>query len=119
MPTTRLHETPNAAMTTLASPSLNGSCLAVWRLEMAPGARGPQHEVDREQVLVVTSGELAVTVAGTELRLGPGDALTLPSATERQVVNVGVAVASGVVSSLPGAQATVADGDPVPIPWAC
>ena len=31
MPKTRVHETPNAVMTTLASPSLNGSRLAVWR----------------------------------------------------------------------------------------
>ncbi|MFL5844583.1 MAG: cupin domain-containing protein [Solirubrobacteraceae bacterium] len=105
-------------MTTLASPSLNGSPLAVWRVEMAPGASGPQHEAGLEQVLVVTDGELAVTVDGARHDLRSGDALRLPAAAPRQVVNEGPLPATAVVSSFPGATATVPGQDPVPIPWA-
>src|SRR3954470_19579266 len=118
MPKTRIHETPNAVMTTLASPSLNGSRLAVWRVDMEPGTSGPEHEVDQEQVLTVTDGELSVTLEGAEHRLCAGEALTLPAAAVRRVVNARAIRATAMVSSLPGALATAAGRDPVPIPWA-
>jgi quercetin dioxygenase-like cupin family protein len=119
MPTaTRVHETPNAVMTTLASPTLNGSGLAVWRVEMEPGATGPEHAVDAEQVLAVTDGELTVLLDGAEHRLVPGDALPLPPGRVRRIVNEGPAAAAAMVSSFPGATATVPGKEPVPIPWA-
>jgi quercetin dioxygenase-like cupin family protein len=82
----RRTETPNAVMTTLASPTLGGSAgLSLWRVEMAAGSRGPHHVVDSEQLWTVASGEVGVTVAGVATELGPADTLVLPAGVERQI----------------------------------
>lgn len=57
-------ETPNAVMTTLASPTLGGAECAIWRLDMNPGQAGPLHLFDREQVWTVVAG-------GATVELGP------------------------------------------------
>ena len=116
-PAPRVHETPNAVMTTLASPTLNGATLAVWRVEMAPGAAGPLHAVDAEQVLVLLDGALTVHAGDETRRLCPGEAIVLPAGLDRQIVADDVPAAA-LVTSAPGATATVAGKEPVPIPWA-
>ena len=52
----RRTETPNAVMTTLASPSQGGAGQAVWRVDMRPGQAGPRHVIDTEQVWTVLAG---------------------------------------------------------------
>ena len=113
-----LFETPNARMWTYASPDVNGSALAVWRTEMDPGAAGPWHTVDTQQVLVGLEGEVTVAVDGEERTLAAGDALTLPAGTERQVSNRGERPAATLTCAQPGANATPRGKEPVPIPWA-
>src|SRR3954464_15911405 len=82
----RTSETPNAVMTTLASPSLGGSeSLAVWRVEMRQGQKGPAHSFDREQIWTVLTGAATVTLAGGVVALNPGDTIVLPPNTERQL----------------------------------
>ena len=49
----RRTETPNAVMTTLASPTQGGAGQAVWRVDMRPGQSGPLHAIDTEQVWTV------------------------------------------------------------------
>ena len=47
----RRTETPNALMTTLASPSQGPTAgLSMWRVEMRAGQQGPPHAFDTEQV---------------------------------------------------------------------
>lgn len=82
----RRSETPNATMTTLASPTLGPSAgLSLWRVEMEPGITGPLHTFDREQLWTVLDGELTITVEGTPSDLAAGDTIVIPAATERQV----------------------------------
>jgi quercetin dioxygenase-like cupin family protein len=82
----RRTETPNATMTTFASPALGATVgLSMWQVEMAAGARGPEHAFDSEQVWTVMEGELAVTVAGEHTTLRPGDTIVLPSGANRQL----------------------------------
>ena len=92
MPTTvraaesRRIETPNATMTTLASPTLGPTAgLSLWRVEMERGATGPLHTFDREQLWTVLDGELTITVAGTPTDLAEGDTIVIPADIERQV----------------------------------
>lgn len=92
MPTTvraaenRRTETPNATMTTLASPTLGPTAgLSLWRVEMEPGATGPLHAFDREQLWTVLDGELTIAVDGTATDLAAGDTVVIPPAVERQV----------------------------------
>ena len=85
-PNTRQIETPNATMTTLASPSLGETDgLSLWVVEMTAGARGPRHVVDSEQLWTLTSGELAIDVEDGTVSLRSGDTAVLPAGVERQI----------------------------------
>jgi len=82
---TRRVETPNAVMTTLASPTQGGAGQAVWRVDMRPGQAGPLHAIDTEQVWTVLDGGAAVELDGQVLTVGPGDTLILPADAPRRV----------------------------------
>jgi quercetin dioxygenase-like cupin family protein len=85
----RRTETPNAVMTTLASPSQGPTGqLSVWKIEMRPGQRGPLHVFDSEQVWHVLAGEIDFAVDGEVVHLRAGDAVVLPATAERQVTAV-------------------------------
>jgi quercetin dioxygenase-like cupin family protein len=82
----RRTETPNALMTTLASPSQGPTAgLSMWLVEMRAGQQGPAHVFDTEQILHLTEGEAGVTVDARQFVLGPGDTVVLPAGAERQV----------------------------------
>jgi quercetin dioxygenase-like cupin family protein len=92
MPTTvraadsRRTETPNATMTTLASPTLGPSTgLSLWQVEMEAGITGPLHVFDREQLWTVLHGELTITVGDTATDVTAGDTVVIPDEVERQV----------------------------------
>jgi quercetin dioxygenase-like cupin family protein len=82
----RRTETPNAVMTTLASPTQGPTDqLSLWRVEMQAGQQGPRHVFDSEQVWHVLAGELDVTLGDQTARLRAGDAVVLPAKAERQI----------------------------------
>lgn len=82
----RRTETPNATMTTLASPTLGATAgLSMWYVEMTEGAQGPRHVFDSEQLWTVLEGELTVLVAEDRAALAAGDTLVLPAGVERQI----------------------------------
>ncbi len=83
----RRTETPNATMTTFASPTLGATDgISMWQVEMTAGARGPEHAFDSEQAWTVIEGELGVTVADEHTMLHPGDTVVLPGGAKRQLV---------------------------------
>lgn len=82
----RRTQTPNAVMTTLASPSQGPTAgLSMWLVEMQAGQQGPLHVFDAEQIWHLLEGEVEVTVDAGQLRLGSGDTVVLPAGSERQV----------------------------------
>ena len=83
---TRTTVTPNATMTTLASPTLGGSDgLSLWRVEMSAGASGPRHVFDSEQLWTVQEGRIVVDLAGENCQLEQGDTIVLPAGAARQI----------------------------------
>ncbi len=110
-------ETPNARMRSYATPSQNGSGLAVWRTEMEPTASGPMHRADREQVLVVVAGHVRVSLGDGLRDLGPGDAAVIPAGVERMISNPFSDQAILIAASEPDATAQRQDASHVPIPW--
>ena len=118
--------TPNAVMTTLASPTQGGSReLSLWRVQMEPGQQGPAHVFDREQLWTVVDGAVRIVIdAGpgrsrpaTAHDLGPGDTLVIPGGVVRQVT--ATTAVRLVVCGHADAQVTVpgeATGRGVP-PW--
>lgn len=82
----RRTETPNAVMTTLASPTLGGSeTMSLWTVAMEQAARGPLHAFDSEQVWSVLEGEIVFSVDGVDRGLVAGDSIVIPAGTMRQV----------------------------------
>src|SRR5215469_9563384 len=59
----RRTETPNALMTTLASPTQGGAGHSVWRVDMRPSQAGPLHAIDTEQVWTVLDGGATIELA--------------------------------------------------------
>lgn len=82
----RRTETPNATMTTFASPTLGPTDgLSLWQVEMVAGASGPRHVFDSEQLWTVREGRIVVDVVGDSCTLEHGDTLVLPAGVERQI----------------------------------
>jgi quercetin dioxygenase-like cupin family protein len=83
---TRRTETPNATMTTLASPTLGATAgLSLWWVQMAAGSSGPRHVFDSEQVWTAVDGRVTVQLGADRHELGPGDTLVVPAGAERQI----------------------------------
>jgi quercetin dioxygenase-like cupin family protein len=82
----RRTETPNATMTTLASPTLGPTDgLSLWQVAMEAGITGPQHVFDTEQLWTVLDGEVTIAVDGAPTELTAGDTIVIPAGVERQV----------------------------------
>jgi quercetin dioxygenase-like cupin family protein len=77
--------TPNAVMTTLASPSQGQAAISVWRVDMRPGQAGPLHGVDAEQVWAVLEGGARVLLGPDTVTVGPGDTIVMPANVPRRV----------------------------------
>jgi quercetin dioxygenase-like cupin family protein len=82
----RRTQTPNAVMTTLASPTQGGSeALSMWQVEMDAGQQGPAHVFATEQLWTVVEGAVAISLADDRLELFAGDTVVLPAGAVRQV----------------------------------
>src|ERR1700739_802879 len=82
----RRTETPNAVMTTLASPTQGPTAqLSVWRVEMRAGQQGPRHVFDSELVWHVLVGEVDGTIGDPTALPRAGDAVVLQAMAERQI----------------------------------
>ncbi len=101
----------------LVVPSRGSTELAIWRLTLPPRYVGAAHSVDREEVFLLDSGELAGAVADQPVRLAPGDALTVPPDTLFHIGNPGDSPAELLVCTSAGVRATL-DGQLVDPPWA-
>src|SRR5258708_9722266 len=110
----RRTETPNAVMTTLASPTQGGAGHAVWRVDMRPGQAGPLHAIDTEQVWTVLDGGATVELDGQELTVSPGDTLVLPADAPRRVSADPAAGFAAIAVAPPGTRAYTLDGSRVP-----
>jgi quercetin dioxygenase-like cupin family protein len=106
----RRTETPNAVMTTLASPTLGGAGQAVWRVDMRPAQAGPLHAWDAELVWTVLEGGAAIELDGETLTIGPGDTLIMPPDVPRGVTADSVGGLAAIVAAPAGARAYTRDG---------
>ena len=78
--------TPNATMTTLASPTVGAtSGLSLWQVAMDAGQQGPWHTFDTEQLWTVQSGTVNVASLDGHVVLRPGDTIVVPAGAERQI----------------------------------
>lgn len=109
--------TPNATMTTFASPTQGGTGLAVWRVDMSPGTIGPEHSFDVEQVWTVLDGRADIELDGTRHVVTPGDTVAMAAGMSRRVRADPERGFSAIVAAPAGARASVPGGEPVLPPW--
>src|SRR4051812_50185474 len=100
----------------IAVPSRGTAELAIWHLEVAPGLRGDEHTVDREEVFVVRKGRLAATLGGERCEGGAGDALTVPPGVPFPLGN-GRGNPAAVVGSTPAGAPPTLGGPTNLAPW--
>jgi quercetin dioxygenase-like cupin family protein len=114
----RTTRTPNAVVTGLAAPSQGSGELSSWRVRMEPGAEGPVHSIDREQVWMPLVGSFAITVNGDTATVAAGQTAILPAGVFRQI-QAAEGPAEALVCMPVGGQATVPGSDDRHrLPWA-
>ncbi|HWS31554.1 MAG TPA: cupin domain-containing protein [Actinoplanes sp.] len=101
-----------------ASPSTGSRELCAWRVEIAGGVTGSAHRVGRDEILMVLTGELSITLDGVAGRLAAGDVVVVPAGSEFQAGNDGSVTASAWVTTSAGFEAVLADGTKITPPWA-
>lgn len=94
--------------TCLADPG--GAGQALWRVDMQPGATGPLHTFDAEQVWTVVDGGATVDLEGEKLIVMPGDTVVMPAAAPRRVCADPEVGFAAIVAASPGAWASAPDG---------
>ncbi|AUY51971.1 cupin domain-containing protein [Streptomyces sp. CB01881] len=105
----RRTETPNAVMTTLASPTQGGTTNSLWRVEMKEGGQGPLHVFDAEQIWTVVSGGATVELGDDTLAVAAGDTVVLPAGVARRIT---AEAAFSAVVTAPGGARVFKVGDP-------
>jgi quercetin dioxygenase-like cupin family protein len=114
----RRTQAPSGLVTTLASPAQGGAGLAVWRMDITPGAAGPVHAYDTEQVWTVITGAATVQLDGGAVTLTPGDTLVIPAGATRQMIADPQAGVSAI-SITPAGTRAYTPGGPVQVDPHC
>jgi mannose-6-phosphate isomerase-like protein (cupin superfamily) len=109
---------PGVTFRAAAAPSRGSEQVCLWRLTVAAGHVGDQaHWLDRDEVFLVASGEVALGPDGPVLRAG--DVAIVPAGEPIIARNPGTVPAEVVVAIGAGFTATMADGTKVGTPpWA-
>jgi mannose-6-phosphate isomerase-like protein (cupin superfamily) len=124
------HELHGSVFTSYAAPASGSRELCAWRLEVPGRTTGVPHTVSKEEVLLVLSGRLSVTLGGTAadgasagLAAGApaeacaGDAIVVPASTVLKIDNPDDRPASAWVTTSVGLEAVLADGSSIRPPW--
>ena len=112
------HHLHGAVFHAYASPATGSRELCAWRVELAGGTAGVPHRVGRDEVFMLTAGELAFGLDGVEGRLSAGDVLVVPAGSEFRADNDGTQPAEAWVTTSAGFEATLPDGTRITPPWA-
>ncbi|GAA3543958.1 hypothetical protein GCM10022419_025200 [Nonomuraea rosea] len=103
-------------MTTFASPTQGGASRSLWKVEAKPGAVGPVHDFDSEQVWSWIEGAATVELGGETFAVAAGDVVVMPARTVRRVLADADGGYTAVVTAPAGARAMTADGADYGVP---
>ncbi|NUS15376.1 MAG: cupin domain-containing protein [Streptomyces sp.] len=113
-----VHDLHGVRFVSYASSERGSKELCAWRGEVPPGSEGQAHTISREEVFLVLSGALELTIDGTTRRLTAGDAAVAPAGSELNVANRTQEPAGMWVTTSMGLHATLPDGSRISPPWA-
>lgn len=92
------------------------SSLCAWQLNVAPDVQGVSHIPDHEEVVLLLSGQLEVTLDGNQETAGAGAVIHVPAGSEFRVDGGPDGAVAWVTTTL-GLTATIGDTTMAP-PWA-
>jgi quercetin dioxygenase-like cupin family protein len=113
-----VHEMHGVRFVSFASSTSGSSELCAWRGEVPAGAAGPAHRISREEVFLMLSGRLELTIDKETRSLAAGDTAIAPAGSSLGVRNATEEPATMWVTTSLGLHATLADGSRISPPWA-
>lgn len=113
-----VHDMHGVRFVSYANPALGSTELCAWRGEVPAGSAGITHTISREEVFLVLSGSLEITIDGTGRPLAAGDAAVAPAGSRVNVSNRTQEPALMWVTTSRGLTATLGDGSRISPPWA-
>jgi quercetin dioxygenase-like cupin family protein len=111
------HRLHGATFHSFVAPALGSEELCAWRLEIAAGTTGQPHHVSHEEVLVLLSGRVTVTLDGVPGEVGPGEVVLVPAGSGFCVDNDSTEPATAWVTTRVGLRAELPDGSSISPPW--
>lgn len=111
------HRLHGATFHSFAAPARGATELCAWRVDVAAGTVGVPHRVSREEVLLVLSGVLSVTLDEVTASVSAGEVIVVPAGARFRIDNVSAVPASAWVTTNVGLTATLPDGSTLSPPW--
>ncbi|MFG1807256.1 cupin domain-containing protein [Streptomyces sp. NPDC049040] len=112
------HELHGVRFVSYAASALGSKELCAWRGEVPAGSGGQVHTISREEVFLVLSGSVELTIDGSTRLLGVGDVAIAPAGSTLGVANPTEEPAGMWVTTSVGLTATLPDGSRISPPWA-
>lgn len=105
-------ETPGGNRTTaLATPSRGATEVSVIRQQQQPGGMNPAHRHDREEIMIMLSGEVALIFDDEPRGLVGGDVAIIPAAVTHRIENHGLEAAEWLLIAPAGIRFFHASGE--------
>lgn len=111
-------ETPNGFVEALATPRRGAADVSVIRQRLVPGKSNPPHRHDREEVMVMLSGEAEIAWGATSEMLTTGDICIVPANSPHSVQVRGREPAEWLVIATTGIRFFGEDGTEMHPDWA-
>ena len=112
-------ETPGANATAgVATSSRGAGDVSIIRQRQQPGGGNPAHFHDRQEVMLVVDGSVAVSMDGETVTLNAGDTLIVPARTAHQLANAGATEAEWLLVGPAGIGFFHANGERAEPVWA-
>jgi quercetin dioxygenase-like cupin family protein len=113
-----VHDLHGVRFVSYASSATGSKELCAWRTELPAGTAGPAHRISREEVFLVLSGSIELTIDGETRPLAVGDAAVVPAGSSLGLANATEEPAAMWVTTSVGLEAVMADGSRIAPPWA-
>jgi mannose-6-phosphate isomerase-like protein (cupin superfamily) len=113
-----VHELHGVRFVSYAASALGSRELCAWRGEVPAGTAGPAHGISREEVFLVLSGSVELTIDGETRSMAAGDAAVAPAGSCLMVANTTQEPAAMWVTTSIGLEASLPDGSRISPPWA-
>jgi mannose-6-phosphate isomerase-like protein (cupin superfamily) len=106
-----------ATFTGLAAPSRGSKENSAWEVTIHAQEPGLAHSLDHEELFILLSGRLTVTIDGTADQVDVGDCIVVPAHTTLRIANPHDEPAVAIAILPAGGQGRVGGGEPFTPPW--